>query len=162
MTSQDHRHDDGTADDGAPGDGATAVVMTQAATAEALAAACAMSKADVDAVPTPIGALAVCRSTAPGSPERVAMALSRLLAGTPVVLVTHRAGQLRAHRWSEGAEGDELAPGLVLDGAPPELEQLLLGQVRAADLPGTVTSVGMSRWRATRALLAVSRAARRR
>lgn len=136
---------------------ATAVVLTQAAAPDALAAACAMSSAAVDVVPTEIGAVAVCRSTEPGEPERVAMALSRLLAGTPVVLVTHRDGTMKARRWQEGQEGEELAPGLVLDGAPDVVESVLLGRSAAADHPGVVSSVGMSRWRAARTLVTLSR-----
>ncbi|KGM13372.1 hypothetical protein [Cellulomonas bogoriensis] len=140
---------------------AAAVVLTQVALPEGLAAACAMSKVPVDAVPTSIGAVAVCRDTAVGEPERAAQVVSRLLENTPVVLVVQRDGQMTAARWAGGAQDEEIAPGLMLDGAPAEVEQLLLGQVQAADLPGTVSSVGMSRWRAVRVLAAVGRAGRR-
>ncbi|WP_182113662.1 MULTISPECIES: hypothetical protein [unclassified Actinotalea] len=138
-----------------------AVVLTQVAMPEGLAAACAMSKVPVDAVPTSIGAVAVCRSTAVGDPELVAQVLSQLLKNTPVVLIVQRDGQLRAGRWSGGKQEEEVAPGLLLDGAPPEIEQLLLGQATASELPGTVTSVGMSRLRAARVLARAARAGRR-
>jgi hypothetical protein len=47
-------------DAGSPGTGLppTALVLTQVAVPEALAAACALQRLDVDAVPTPIGCLA--------------------------------------------------------------------------------------------------------
>ncbi|GEN79217.1 hypothetical protein [Actinotalea fermentans] len=140
---------------------AAAVVLTQVAVPEALAAACALQKLAVDAVPTPIGTLAWCRDTSDGAPTVVARAVSALLPAVPVLLLTQRDGQISASRWSGGAEGEQLSPGLVLDGAPAVVEQLLLGQVSAADQPGVVTSAGMSRWRATRTLAAVSRSTRR-
>lgn len=138
-----------------------AVVLTQVAVAEGLAAACAMSKVPVDAVPTEIGALAVCRSTAPGGPERAAEVISRLLRNTPVVLLVQREGQMTAVRWTGGVQGEEISPVLMLDGAPPLVEGLLLGQVDLADVPGVCSSVGMSRLRAARVLVTAARAARR-
>lgn len=139
-----------------------AVVLTQVAVAEGLAAACAMSTVPVDAVPTDIGAVAVCRATGPGEPERAAQVISQLLKNTPVVLVRHQAGQMTASRWTAGSEGEEIAAALMLDGAPAVVEQLLLGLSTAEDQPGVVSSVGMSRWRATRILAAAARAGRRR
>jgi hypothetical protein len=139
-----------------------ALVLTQVAAPEGLAAACAMSKVDVDSVPTEIGAVAVCRSLEPGGPERAAEVISGLLRNTPVVLLTHRDGQMTATRWAEGHPGDAVSPLLMLDGAPAVVEELLLGQTGAADVPGMVSSVGMSRWQATRILASAARSARRR
>ena len=138
-----------------------AVVLTQVAVPEALAAACALQRLPVDVVPTPIGALAWCRDTGEGAPAAVARAVSALLPAVPVLLLEQRDGQISASRWSAGAEGTVMSPGLVLEGAPAVVEQLLLGQTTAGDQPGVVTSVGMSRWRATRTLTAISRATRR-
>ncbi len=143
-----------------PGLAPAAVVLTKVAVAEALAAACAVGKVEVDAFLTPIGAVAVCRRTGAGEPEAVAGAVSQMLRTTPVVLLVQRDGRMTASRWSAGAKVEDLLPALMLDGAPPEVERLLLGQVRAADLPGVVTSVGMSRWRAMRTLARAGRAAR--
>ena len=139
-----------------------AVVLTQVAVAEGLAAACAMSTVPVDAVPTAIGAIAVCRSTGVGDPERAAEVISRLLQNTPVVLITQRGGQMTAGRWTQGSQDEEVSPALMLDGAPPEVEQLLLSQIAATDLPGTVSSVDMSRWKAMRVLAAAAKAGRNR
>ncbi len=139
----------------------SAVVLTQVGDASLLAAACALGGVEVDALDTPVGAVAVCRSLEPGQPERVAESISRLLANTPVVLVVQRDGQISATRWSAGAAGAVVAPGLLLDGAPPEVEGLLLGTLTREDLTGAVTSVGMSRWKATRALASAARRARR-
>lgn len=140
---------------------AAAVVLTQVAVPEALAAACALQRLPVDVVPTPIGALAWCRDTGEEAPAAVARAVSALIPAVPVLLLTQRDGQISASRWSAGSEGTVLSPGLVLDGAPAVVEQLLLGQTTAADQPGVVSSVGMTRWRATRTLTSISRATRR-
>ncbi len=144
-----------------PGADALAVVLTQVADAGPLAAACALAGVEVDAAPTPVGAVAVCRHTGPGEPEAVAEAISRLLSNTPVLLVVRRDGALVATRWTGGTSAAEVAPGLVLDGAPPEVEGLLVGTIAAGDLPGAVTSVGLGRWRATRILAGAARAARK-
>ncbi len=138
-----------------------AVVLTQVAVPEALAAACALQKLPVDAIGTPIGALAWCHDTSDGGPASVARAVSGLLPNVPVLLLEQRGGQISASRWSGGTAGAAMSPGLVLDGAPAVVEQLLLGRATPADQPGAVTSAGMSRWRATRTLTAISRATRR-
>ncbi len=139
----------------------SALVLTQVGDASLLAAACALGGVPVDALDSPVGAVALCRTLDPGEPERAAEAISRLLANTPVVLVVQRDGQITASRWSAGQVGDVVAPGLLLDGAPPEVEGLLLGTLSREDIPGTVSSVGMSRWRATRTLASAARRARR-
>lgn len=149
-------------DDPAGGDEpVVAVVLTQVADAEPLAAACALAGLSVDAVPTPVGAMAVCRGVAPGEPEQVAETISRLLAKTPVLLVVRRAGQLTVTRWAGGSAAAQVAPGLVLDDLPAQVEGVVLGTVGLDELDGVVTSVGLSRWRATRALARSARAARR-
>ncbi len=127
-----------------------ALVVTQVAAPEPLAAACAIAHVEIDAVPTPVGAVAVLRD--PAAADAGAAAISQLLRQTPVVLLTRREGQIAAARWVGGARDDELPAGLVLADAPPVLEDLLLGSEQASAVPGVVTSVGMSRWQAMRAL----------
>lgn len=138
-----------------------AVVLTQVASARALAAASALSGLAIDAVDSPVGALAVCRDLAGDGPAAAAGALSRAVKGVPVILLTRRGGQIAAHRWVDGVAGDDLPAGLVLDGAPEVLEDLMLGTTTVADLTGVVTSVGLSRWKAMRMLAAQARDARR-
>lgn len=140
---------------------AAAVVLTKVALPEALAAVCALNKVPVDAVPTDIGAVGVCRSSAPGDPETAAQIISSVLSTTPVVLLVQRDGQVTAGRWSGGEEVEELTAALMLDGAPPEVEALLLGATDPGQLPGTVSSTGMSRLRAMRILAGATRATRR-
>lgn len=135
-----------------------AIILTQIATAEALAAACAVHKAQVDAVTSPIGAYAVCRE--PEGAALVARAVSSVAKSVPLILVEAQDGQISAGQWVDGQRVGDLAPGLVLDGAPHEFEDLLLGAVSVHDLDGVVPSVGMSRWKAMRNLTATARAAR--
>jgi hypothetical protein len=138
-----------------------AVLVTQIAGAEPLAAACSIAQVEVDAVPTGIGALAVLRDRSGDAPQRAAAAISTLVKGVPLILLTRRGEQLSATRWEDGIEGDVLAPGLVLGGAPEELEDLATGQVEVSDLPGVVPSTGISRWKAMRLLTASARKARK-
>ncbi len=126
-----------------------ALVVTQVAVPAPLAAACALAQVDVDAVPSGVGAIAVLRD--PAAAPVGAEAISKLLRTLPVILLERREGQITATRWIGGSR-DELPAGLVLSDAPAVLEDLLLGSVAAADVPGVVSSVGMSRWQAMRAL----------
>ncbi len=135
----------------------SAVVLTPAAAPEALAAGAALQGLRVDVVPTPIGCLAVCATK---DAETVARGLSTVLRTAPVVLIVQRDGQMTASRWQAGAEQAQLAAALVLDGAPREVEDLLLGAVAVGDLAGVVSS-DMSRWRAARTLASAARSARK-
>ncbi|UZN04958.1 hypothetical protein [Cellulomonas sp. S1-8] len=127
-----------------------AVVVTQVAVADALAAACSLAKVDVDVVPSPVGALAVLRDAAAGT--AAAGAVSRLLRQVPVVLLERREGTISASQWIGGEHQKDLPAGLVLSGAPPVLEDLLLGELPAGEVEGVVSSVGLSRWKAMRLL----------
>lgn len=142
---------------------ATALVLTQVGVPEALVVACALQKVAVDVVPTPIGCVAVCRSVEPGDPETAAQVISSALANTdtPVVLLVHRSGQMSASLWHAGSQTKELSPALALDGTPPEVEALLLGGAKVADLDGVVTSAGVGRLGAIRMAAGVAKANRR-
>ena len=129
-----------------------ALVVTQVAVADALAAACSLAGVDVDAVPSPVGALAVLRDPATGLPA--AGAVSRLLRQSPVVLLERRDGKISASQWVAGEHQKDLPAGLVLSGAPQVLEDLLLGELPVGEVEGVVTSVGLSRWKAMRMLAA--------
>jgi hypothetical protein len=141
--------------------GPVALVVTPVAAPGPLAATCAIAKVPVDVVPSTVGAIAVCHDPAGDGPQEDAVAVSRLLKGVPVVLLEKDGGQVAASRWLDGEQGEDLAAGLVLSGAPEVLEDLLLGTVTAAEVPGMVSSVGLSRFRALRMLAASARANRR-
>ncbi|MFI2104664.1 hypothetical protein ACH436_15310 [Isoptericola sp. NPDC019693] len=147
--------------DGASADPELAVLITQIAGAEPLAAACSLAELDVDAAPTPVGALAILRDTSGDAPARAAAAISKLVAGVPLVLVTRRGEQLTCVRYSGGEAEGELPPGLVLGGAPEALEDLVTGQITVADLPGVVPSSSIGRFKAMRMLTGAARKARK-
>ena len=147
--------------DATPGPAAVALVVTPVAAPEPLAATCAIAKVAVDVVPSTVGAIAVCRDATGGVPREAAEAVSRLLKGVPVVLLEKSGGRVAASRWLDGRQGEDLAAGLVLSGAPEVLEDLLLGTTSPADVAGVVSSVGISRLRALRMLAASARAKRR-
>ncbi|WP_262348236.1 hypothetical protein [Cellulosimicrobium cellulans] len=136
-----------------PDEPVVAIVVTQVAGAKPLAAACSLAGVDVDAVPSPVGALAVLRDAADAArTAEAAAAISRMLRTSPVILMDRRAGRIQASRWSAGEKEDDLAAGLVLSGAPDVLDDLLVGGTPVGEVDGVETSVGMSRWAAMRAL----------
>ncbi|OLT50567.1 hypothetical protein BJF88_15325 [Cellulosimicrobium sp. CUA-896] len=136
-------------------------LVTQIAGAEPLAAACSLAQVEADVVATDVGAVAVLRDASGDAPAQAAAALTTLVKGVPLILVERRGEQLGMTRWSDGAAGDVLAPGLVLGGAPEALEDLLTGATTLADLDGVVASTSISRWKAMRLLTAAGRRARK-
>jgi hypothetical protein len=88
------------------------------------------------------------------APATLAQSVSTLVKTVPLILVESSAGQITASQWQAGERTSDLAPGLVLDGAPHEFEDLLLGTTSVGDLDGVVSSSGMSRWKAVRSLAA--------
>ncbi|WP_159808286.1 hypothetical protein [Cellulomonas citrea] len=135
-----------------------ALLLTQVAAAEPLAAVCSLSGVSAQAVTTGVGAVAVL--TDPAGGPAAGGAVSRLLAGTTVVLLERRAGAIAATAWSGGSQDGDLAPGLVLSQAPTIVEDLLLGDVEAQAVDGAVSSEGISRLRALRLLTKVARRGR--
>ncbi|WP_285101539.1 hypothetical protein [Promicromonospora sp. MEB111] len=138
-----------------------AAIITQIAGAEPLAAASSLAQLDLDAVPTPVGAVGVLRDRSGDAPERAAAAISQLVRGVPLVLVTRTGEQMTAVRFADGVRGDELAPGLVLGGAPENVVDLLTGATAVADVDGVVGSDSISKFKAMRMLTSAARKARK-
>ncbi len=138
-----------------------AALITQIAGAEPLAAASSLAQLDLDAVPTSVGAVGVLRDRSVDAPERAAAAISQLVRGVPLVLVTRTGEQMTAVRFSDGVRGDELAPGLVLGGAPESVVDLLTGATALADVDGVVGSDSISKFKAVRMLTSAARKARK-
>ncbi|MFE7508412.1 MULTISPECIES: hypothetical protein [Promicromonospora] len=138
-----------------------AALITQIAGAEPLAAASSLAQLDLDAVPTSVGAVGVLRDRSGDAPERAAAAISQLVRGVPLVLVTRTGEQMTAVRFSDGVRGDELAPGLVLGGAPESVVDLLTGATALADVDGVVGSDSISKFKAVRMLTSAARKARK-
>jgi hypothetical protein len=138
-----------------------AALITQIAGAEPLAAASSLAQLDLDAVPTSIGAVGVLRDRSGDAPERAAAAISQLVRGVPLVLVTRTGEQMTAVRFADGVRGDDLAPGLVLGGAPESVVDLLTGATTVADAEGVVGSTSISKLKAVRMLTSAARKARK-
>lgn len=138
-----------------------AALITQIAGAEPLAAASSLAQLDLDAVPTSVGAVGVLRDRSGDAPELAAAAISQLVRGVPLVLVTRTGEQMTAVRFSDGVRGDELAPGLVLGGAPESVVDLLTGATTVADVEGVVGSDSISKFKAVRMLTSAARKARK-
>jgi hypothetical protein len=138
-----------------------AALITQIAGAEPLAAASSLAQLDLDAVPTSVGAVGVLKDRSGDAPEQAAAAISQLVRGVPLVLVTRTGEQMTAVRFADGVRGDELAPGLVLGGAPENVVDLLTGATSVADLDGVVASTSISKFKAVRMLTSAARKARK-
>lgn len=138
-----------------------AALITQIAGAEPLAAASSLAQLDLDAVPTSVGAVGVLKDLAGDAPDQAAAAISQLVRGVPLVLVTRTGEQMTAVRFADGVRGDELAPGLVLGGAPENVVDLLTGAASVADMDGVVGSTSISKFKAVRMLTSAARKARR-
>lgn len=153
-----------------------AVVLTPLASADALAALCAMSDLDCAVVPARSGAFAVKEfvsahaqwdvaellggaETEPAEAAELAGALSRLSRGGVVLLTADLAtdvgiesglsGTITARRYENGTAGQEASAGLLLSAVDQVVEDVLLGLTRAEDVKGAVRS---SQVRASRAM----------
>jgi len=125
------------------------------ADAERAADLCALASVAADVVPVDgVGAVVV---PGPGEAEAGARALSKLLRGADVVVLTATQDAVAAQRWRGGARGEDPRAGLLLATWPDDVQRLLLGRLAPADAPGTTSSAGRSRWRAVRSLVRARR-----
>ena len=154
-----------------------AVVLTPLASANALAALCAMSDLDCTIVPARSGAIAVKEfvsahaewdvaellggvETEPAEAAELAKALSRLSRGGVVLMTADLAtdvgiesglsGTITARRYENGAAGEEASSGLLLSAVDQVVEDILLGIVRADDVEGALRSGEVTPGRAMR------------
>ena len=139
-----------------------AVVLTPVAEPKALAAACALVGLEVDAVPSSSGAVAVLSGKQGEGAEAAARAIAAAVPQLPILLVTKGAGQLRALRFHGSNPPEEVLAGLLVAGASGVLEDLLVGAVVPKQVPGTVSSVGLSHAKAMLWLASANRHHRRR
>lgn len=134
------------------------VLLTQVATPEALASACALYKIKAYAVPSPIGAYAVSQETTPARVNFMAQQLTAVIKDVPAILVSYADGQMKAVQWQAGQEIGPMSPAIVLDGAPHELENVLFGSILPQDIHGALDSSKIGRFKAMRNLAAVAKA----
>lgn len=131
-----------------------AVLLTQVASAEALAATCALHGLDVVAADSPIGAYLLTDSAVG---ESASAALSNAVRGVPFLLLAVQDDRLTAHRWQDGARGDDVPAALLLDSLPSQVEQILIGAVGDDELGPLVRSKDIGKWKAMRILARTAR-----
>jgi len=139
-----------------------ALLLTPVIDARPLAAVLALVGVAADCIPTPSGAVVVLRDKDGNQPDQAAKVLSQALAQTSVLLVTKATGQLSAERYVAGASQGEVPAGLIVAGASGVVEDLLVGAMTPAEVPGLVSSVGLSRAKAMMWLGGAAGNARRR
>ncbi|MDU0348179.1 hypothetical protein [Actinomyces sp. MRS3W] len=142
-----------------------AVVLTPLASADALASLCAASGLDCTVVPARSGAVAVKEfvsahaewdiaellggvDSEPAEAAELAGALSRLSRAGVVLMTADLAtdvgidsglsGTITARRYYNGEAAEETSAGLLLASADQEIEDILLGVVRAEDVHGAI------------------------
>lgn len=144
----------------------TAVVLTAVRQAKVLAGMMALQGISAAVVPSRRGALAVryveqlaqevepaeALSGIPREAEALGAALSMVTRSETVLLAAHVneidgeiAGQVKARRYRGGQIADEPPPGLVLAGADPVAERLLIGLVLAPSIKGYISSADIGR-----------------
>lgn len=154
-----------------------AVVLTPLASADALAAMCAMSDLECTVVPARSGAFAVKEfvsahaewdvsellggaDTEPAEAADLASALSRLSRAGVVLLTADLAtdvgiesglsGTITARRYVDGKAGEDAAAGLLLASVDQEVEDVLLGIASADGIEGALKSSEVKTSRAMR------------
>lgn len=127
-----------------------AFLITPIAGGDRLAAACAMAGINANAVGTEIGAIAQLEDSLHLS--AAAISISKLLGKVELLAVERVDGQLTIHSWAEGAQVKKLAPGLVLDGTPSGVLDVLTGSAELEELGEVFPSQNLGKFAAFRML----------
>lgn len=134
-----------------------AILITRLAFPGALAGACALAGIEADAVGTEGGAVALLHKIDDEAPEQAGQLLSSVVRGVPLLLVTKAEGQISVTQFLDGKDIGPLPPGVVLTTAPELVEDLIIGVVKPSAVPGTVSSVGISKVKALKLIADSSR-----
>lgn len=143
----------------------TVALFTPIQNGRVLAAVCALNGVKGQAIETSAGAFAVLDDTSAGAVDTAGEVISAFVKTQPILAMERRAGQITIHRWTGGAKGDKLPPGLALDQAPGVITTLMAGTQTideiAATHPGKVFEARMSRMAAFRELRKASKEAKK-
>lgn len=104
-----------------------AVIMTQVADPEFLAALCKLCEFDATCIRFEPGTAAVLHNRNNGAPEEAVKDLTDVMAGLSAVLFVNRASKITSKIWMDGKEGDDFPPLMVLSPMYDEVEDLLVG-----------------------------------
>lgn len=150
--------------DGAPA-GDLAILLTQVANGQALAALCALSGAKGRVIEITGGTVAVLDDASPEALDKAAAAVSSFAKGAPLVSIDRRGGQLTAWSYYDGVQGKKQPPGLLLSEAPSVVIALVTGTQTmddlAADHPEKVHEARMGQLKAVWRLRRLAAKARR-
>lgn len=112
----------------------SAMLLTQVRDADVLAAFSVICGIDAYCIADKSGAIAVLKDLDGRHPEDAAQALTKLVNGMSVLLVVNRAGRIEAHQWVNATQGESFPPPIVFMNAPAFVEDVMVGQARAADV----------------------------
>lgn len=104
-----------------------AVIMTQIADPEFLAALCKLCEFDATCIRFEPGTAAVLHNCDNGAPEEAVKVLTDVMAGLSAVLFVNRASKITSKIWMDGKEGDDFPPLMVLSPMYDDVEDLLVG-----------------------------------
>ncbi|WP_289068124.1 hypothetical protein [uncultured Bifidobacterium sp.] len=105
----------------------TAMIITQLASADLLAAFCQLADVSATCLEDAQGAVAVLRNLDGDGPEAAAKDLTCVVSGMPVILAVNRADKLEATLYVKGHPGQTFAPPILFTQTPPFVEDLMLG-----------------------------------
>lgn len=104
-----------------------AVIITQLASADLLAAFCQLSDISAKCVASKEGAVAVLDNLNGDGPEAAAKDLTTVVSGMAVVLAVNRADKLEANLYLHGKPGESFVPPVLFSSTAPFVEDLMLG-----------------------------------
>lgn len=134
-----------------------AMLITRVAFPTALAGACALADVAAEVVGTEAGAVALLHDIDGDAPEQAAAAITKVVAGVPALLVMKFEGQITVTQYLDGVDAGRLPPAVVLTSAAELVEELIVGAVKPSDVPGAVSSVGLSKVKAMRMIAEAAR-----
>lgn len=104
-----------------------AVIITQLASAELLAAFCQLADVSATCLDHGLGAVGVLRNLDGDGPEAAAKDLTTVVSGMPVILAVNRADKLDVTLYVKGQAGQSIAPPILFAQTPAFVEDLMLG-----------------------------------
>lgn len=112
----------------------SALIVSQVASAELLAAFCFLSDIAASCIDTRSGAIAVLKNLDGDSPEAAVTDLTNVISGMLGVLVVNRADKIVANVYRCGVAVQSFPPPIVFENAPRYAEDLMLGLTNLEEL----------------------------
>ena len=139
-----------------------ALLVTRVADPRALAALCALTQVAADIVGTEGGAVAMLQDLSEDAPQQAAAKVSKAMGSIDVLLVLRTSGQISVTKYDGGSDLGDVPPGLVLATSTELVEDLIVGTITPAEVPGSINSAELKPGRAMRLFTEAARDGRRR